>query len=200
MHARAQLSAWIEAGLALWLVATSGCGESYPWEHGGPAPTLRPAPAPSASETVAPLASGQSAPLEGGLFASCANGLVAEDDPVIDVTRLFAVCGPPTGMDRGTEAPLEGAISEGRAPATLPLELRAGRCYRVFAVADPHVGELDVELRSSRDTLIASDHQSGRVAVVQPDRPFCALADDTARLLVSARQGSGAFALEIGVE
>lgn len=200
MHARAQLSAWIEAGLALALLGATSCGETYPWEHGGPAPTLRSALAPSASDSAAALASGQNAPLEGGLFASCANGLVAEDDPVVDVTRLFAVCGPPTGMDRGTDAPLEGAISEGRAPATLPLELRAGRCYRVFAVADPHVVELDVELRSSRDTLIASDHQSGRVAIVQPDRPFCVQADDTARLLVSAREGSGAFALEIGVE
>ncbi|MFO0555273.1 MAG: hypothetical protein U0271_43250 [Polyangiaceae bacterium] len=80
---------------------------------------------------------------------------------------------------------------------TFQLELGAKRCYRIFAVGAAGVADLDVEVQSSRGTVIASDHEVGRVAIVQPDRPFCSTARDTATIIVEARDGAGAFALDI---
>lgn len=93
------------------------------------------------------------------------------------------------------EAPLEGAIAEASPPTSFAMKLSNGHCYRLFAAASEGVADLDVEVRSSRDVLLASDHSEGRIAVVQPDRPFCALEDAEANVLVSAKGGHGAFAL-----
>jgi hypothetical protein len=45
--------------------------------------------------------------------------------------------------------------------------------------------------------VIASDHERGPIAIVQPDRAVCALGDDEAVVDVSAGAGRGRFALEI---
>src|SRR5205814_2415483 len=95
--------------------------------------------------------------------------------------------------------PLEGAVSEGGAPVSEPLETKRGECYRVFAVADASVKDLDVTVRSSRGAPIAADHGEDAWPIVQPDRPFCPLEDDRATVEVTAKKGSGRFAAEVWV-
>ncbi|NUP04684.1 MAG: hypothetical protein HOW73_01335 [Polyangiaceae bacterium] len=174
------------------------CGDDgYAWEKSGKAPALEVLPAASSSADVLASAAAEETPTpHGGLWTRCLEGLQAETDPVRDVTRLVAVCGPVTGMDPVGDGIIEGAIAEG-APVTLELPMAKGRCYRVFAAADRGVSELDVEVRTSRGTIVASDHTTGRIAVAQPDRPFCTGADDTAAITVRSGPGSGAFALEV---
>jgi len=171
--------------------------QGYPWENQGPPPTATAALQPP-SEPVA------SAPPEddalgprGGLFKTCADGLQAELDPIRDVTRLITSCAQSTGMSRVFEAPLEGAITQESAAVVFEFQMVRGQCYRLFAVASPGIGDLGVEVRSSRGTVLASDHRSDRVAIVQPDRPFCSLADDAGTVVVTAASGSGAFALDL---
>ena len=93
------------------------------------------------------------------------------------------------------EAPLEGAIADGSPPTTFAIKLSNGHFYLIFAAASEGVADLDVEVRSTRDVLLASDHTEARIAVVQPDRPFCALEDAEANVQVSAEGGNGSFAL-----
>lgn len=133
----------------------------------------------------------------GGLFKTCADGLEAELDPVRDVTRLVTTCAQSTGMTRLFDAPLEGAVAKDAPPVVFDFQMVAGHCYRLFAVASPGINDLGIEVRSSRGTLLASDHREGRIAVVQPDRPFCSQSDDAGSVVVSAAAGSGSFALEL---
>lgn len=133
----------------------------------------------------------------GGLFKTCADGLEAELDPIRDVTRLVTTCAQPTGMTRVFEAPLEGAVAKDAPPVVFDFQMVGGHCYRLFAVASPGINDLGVEVRSSRGTLLASDHRTDRIAIVQPDRPFCSLADDAGTVVVTALGGSGSFALEL---
>lgn len=158
---------------------------------------MQPVPSPSASAPAGVSA----APEDGavphdGLWARCYEAIEASQDPVRDVTKLAVSCGPVTGMDPVGDGLIEGALAEG-APVTLELELVRGRCYRIFGSVDPGVSELALEVRTSRGTVIASDHREGRLAIALPDRPFCTQADDHATIHVTASAGSGAFALEV---
>ncbi len=182
------------------VAALSGCGDrSYPWEAegsgSGPAPLPSSAPAASVGEEpVEPL----KPRFEGGLFVRCAEELRAtSSDPVRDVTRLALACGPSTGMTRVGDGPHEGAVAEGSAEVRLPMSFAEGRCYRLFAVGDPGIEDLSVEIRSSRGTVIASDHREDRIAIVQPDRAVCPPAADEVIVTVLAKKGRGAFALEV---
>ena len=133
----------------------------------------------------------------GGPWVRCYGGFHPSGEPLKDVTRLSLLCGPENGMKRLSKEPLAGAVSAGGPPVTETFEARRGACYRVFAVAEPTVADLDVVVRSSRGSAIAADHGEDSWPIVQPDRPFCALEDDRYTVEVSAKRGSGRFAAEV---
>lgn len=133
----------------------------------------------------------------GGPWVRCHEGLTLSGDPLKDVTRLGLLCGPSNGMRRKTRQAIVGVIAESEPPVTAAVRVARGACYRAFAVADAQVGELEVTFRSSHDVTIARDHGAGRLAIVQPDRPFCSLTDDVLTLEVKARRGGGRFAAEV---
>jgi hypothetical protein len=190
-----------------------GCAEhrAHPWDQpDAAAPSAAPPPlglppslaaAGSAEEpepAVAPTSS--AAPVRvGGPWVRCYGGFHPEGDPVKDVTRLSLLCGPENGMKRLSRAPLQGALTEGGPSVTETFEARRGECYRVFAVAEPGVADLDVVVRSSRGAALAADHGEDAWPIVQPDRPFCALEDDRYTLDVSTKHGGGRFAAEVWV-
>lgn len=186
------------AARALVAALLGACDEpSRPWDRPG-SPPPPPLPSASSSSGAAEPDDARSATVGGSeAYARCAEGLRPSDDPVRDVVRLGTSCGPSTGMQRVGEVPHEGVLRGGGPPLGLPVRLRAGRCYRLFAVGEPALEELSIELRSSRGTTLARDRSTGRVVVLQPEGPVCAAGDDDATLLISARRGSGRFALEL---
>lgn len=133
----------------------------------------------------------------GGGWVKCHEGLTLSGDPLKDVTRLGLLCGPSNGMRRKTRQAIVGLVGEREPPVVATIHVARGACYRVFAAADAEVGELDVKVRSSRDVGVAADHGKGRLAIVQPDRPFCTFADEAFTVEVSARRGGGRFAAEV---
>ncbi|MRG90514.1 hypothetical protein [Polyangium spumosum] len=133
----------------------------------------------------------------GGPWVRCYGNFRLEGDPRKDLTRLTMLCGPANGMRRVTKEAFEGEVAEGGAPVSFPLKAKKGECYRVFAVADPTVTDLDVVVRSSRGTSIAKDHGEDRWPIVQPDRPFCPLEDDTLTVELAARRGKGTVVAEV---
>jgi hypothetical protein len=135
----------------------------------------------------------------GGPWVRCYGNFHASGEPVKDVTRLALLCGPANGMHRLSAKPFEGSVAAGSAGVTEPFEAKRGECYRVFAVAEPEVKDLDVTVRSSRGASIAADHSEDSWPIVQPDRPFCPLADDRYEVEISAHRGRGRFAAEVWV-
>jgi hypothetical protein len=135
----------------------------------------------------------------GGPWVRCYGNFRASGDPVKDVTRLSILCGPENGMRRLSTRAVEGSVTAGGAPVSESFDARRGDCYRVFAVAEPSVADLDVVVRSSRGSPIAADHGEDGWPIVQPDRPFCALEDDRYTFEVSAKRGGGRFAAEVWV-
>ncbi|AKT40961.1 uncharacterized protein CMC5_051180 [Chondromyces crocatus] len=127
----------------------------------------------------------------------CYGNFRLSGEPLHDVTRLAMMCGPSNGMRRLSMEAVTGVVGQGRSEVSAPLSLHRGSCYRVFAVADRGIGDLDVVIRSSRGVAIATDAGEDAWPIVQPDRPFCALDDDEATLEFSARKGTGRFAAEV---
>jgi hypothetical protein len=198
------------------VLAAVGCERKpHPWDtpDAGPALVTETPPPPMAAPPAADAGAHEreaGAPPEepdapalpvrvGGPWVRCYGGYRPSGDPVKDVTRLSLLCGPENGMRRLSKAPLEGVVAAGGAPVTETFEARRGACYRVFAVGEPGVRDLDAVVRSSRGAPIAADHGEDAWPIVQPDRPFCALEDDRYTLEVSAKRGSGRFAAEIWV-
>ncbi|UQA56618.1 hypothetical protein [Polyangium aurulentum] len=207
----------LTATVLLLLGFAPGCRErARPWEQAGGAtdapgapPGLPPLPRPPASAAepdagpandAAPPGDDDPLPLPvrvGGPWVRCYGNFRITGEPLKDVTRLSLLCGPENGMRRVSKAPIEGEVEQGKEPIGSPLEVKKGECYRIFAVAEPQVADLDVVVRSSRGAAIAADHSEDAWPIVQPDRPLCPLEDDAWTVELSARRGKGRAAAEV---
>ena len=187
--------------MATLMVVASGCSEaSRPWE-GKPATTVidesQPfLPGPSTSSTVVhdPVTAEAA-----GLWTSCYAGFQPSGDPVRDVTRLGLLCGPANGMVAYDDAPLTGRLDPTKGPLRYQFDANKGDCFRLFAVSEPTIPDLDVVVRSSRGTNVARDLTASTWPIVGADGPMCAFGRDLFTIEVSARAGSGGFAAQLWV-
>ena len=74
---------------------------------------------------------------------------------------------------------------------------KSGDCFRIFAVAEPGVRDLDVEVHGPRGSRLAFDTTDDRWPVVKPDGPLCVFDDGEYRARVSAPTGTGEYAIQI---
>jgi hypothetical protein len=159
------------------------------------APQASAGPAVSAASARRPRALGQPSPV-GGRWLSCYGSFAPRGDPRLDVERLGLACGPPNGMVKvasfgGDLAADAGPPREHRQPA------REGECFRVFAVGDPKIDDLDVEVLDPSRKRIAFDDGDDRWPVVKPDGPFCVFEAGEHSIRVTAQHGGGRYALEV---
>ncbi|MBI4701637.1 MAG: hypothetical protein HY744_10850 [Deltaproteobacteria bacterium] len=183
-----------------------------PWEaaaDGAAAPPVEPfLPAPADASwlgdggllgTAGGEGGGPATPLRrlGGLWVGCHDGFRPSGEPVKDVTRLSLMCGPANGMQPLSDQPLTGRVQAGEPPVRHRFQAVEGECYRIFAVAEPSAAGLDVTVRSSRGSRLAGTWSEPGWPIVEPDRPFCTFAAGTFVVEVTARQGSGPYALQI---
>ncbi|MCC6903976.1 MAG: hypothetical protein IT377_33725 [Polyangiaceae bacterium] len=145
-----------------------------------------PAPAPATPDA------GGAAP-SGGNWLKCYAQFQPRTRPDLDVMRLGLMCGPSNGMRKAAES-RESASSE---PKEHRFQAEAGDCYRIFAVAEPSVEDLDVEVFAPNGTRVAFDTSDDRWPVVQPDRPFCVFDAGEFRAVVRAQRGQGRYNIEI---
>jgi hypothetical protein len=155
----------------------------------------RPASAQVASTASVRTPLGRAAPV-GGDWLRCYGSFVPRTDPRHDVERFGRACGAPNRMRRRLE-PIEGSVAEGGKPAEHRFRVRRGGCYRVFAVAEPFVRDLDVEVLTVGGRRVAQDTGEDRWPIVEPDRPFCAFEAGEYRAVVRAQRGTGRYALAI---
>jgi hypothetical protein len=183
---------FVERALLLMTCAL-GCAPDPQLEAERPRPAAATGtPARSASARP-PL--GRAAPV-GGDWLRCYGNFVPRVDPRHDLARLTASCGARNRMRRRL-GPIEGSVVEGGKPAEHRFRVVQGGCYRVFAVGEPFVRDLDVEVLSADGRRVAYDTGEDRWPIVEPDRPFCAFEAGEYRAVVRAQRGSGRYALAI---
>jgi hypothetical protein len=134
----------------------------------------------------------------GGPWVSCYGAFRTSGEVKKDVTRLAYLCGPANGMRKRGET-LVGPLGEGEPPLTMTVDVVQGDCVRVFAVGESPDMDVHVVVKSGREKPVASDHSEDHFPIVHPDRPFCALSDDTFTVELSARKGRGETAAEVWV-
>jgi len=131
----------------------------------------------------------------GGKWLSCYAHFQPRTQPELDARRLGQLCGPPNGMRRVAAAGSD--VEEGSRGREHRWKVRSGECFRVFAVAEPAVADLDVEVFGPLGKRFAFDTTDDRWPVVKPDGPFCLVRAGEYRAVVRAQRGSGRYAIEI---
>jgi hypothetical protein len=131
----------------------------------------------------------------GGKWLSCYAQFQPRTRPELDVRRLGQLCGPPNGMRR--VAATQSEVAEAAQGREHRWRVRGGECFRVFAVAEPGVSDLDVEIFGPQGKRFAFDTTDDRWPVVNPDGPFCLVREGEYRAVVRAQRGSGRYAIEI---
>jgi hypothetical protein len=160
----------------------------------GSAPARADAAADDAGEPADADVDGRPAPV-GGNWLSCYSGFTPRTDPKLDVMRLGLMCGPSNGMHK--HASDQSEVKAGAAGREHRFEVAAGECFRVFAVAEPRVKDIDVQILDDKGRRIAFDTSDDRWPVVKPDGPFCAVEAGALRAVVRAQNGSGRYAIEV---
>jgi hypothetical protein len=189
-----------------WLVWLSsilvlGCRKDPPdsdpaeFAQSSAAPQASGGPAVSGSGARRPRALGQPSPV-GGRWLSCYGSFAPRGDPRLDVERLGLSCGPPNGMVK--VASFGGELAADAGPVREHRQLvREGECFRVFAVGDPKIDDLDVEVLDPSRKRIAFDDGDDRWPIVKPDGPFCVFEAGEHSIRVRAQHGRGRYAVEL---
>ena len=181
----------------------AGCREPAPTPTPAPAASSAPAPPeppPSAAPAVSALPPVPSPALDaggpapsGGNWLKCYAQFQPRTRPDLDVMRLGLMCGPSNGMRKVAESQ-DTASSDAKEHR---FQAESGDCYRVFAVAEPGVEDLDVEVLSPQGARVAFDTSDDRWPVVKPDGPFCVFDPGEYRAVVRAQRGQGRYNIEI---
>jgi hypothetical protein len=151
----------------------------------GAVATAAPPPASSGAEGAAPV---------GGSWVTCYGHFRPTGAPARDVVRLGRLCGEANGMKLlGTT--IEGDADE--AARETKLTATSGDCFRIFAVADPAVPDLVIEVRDARGKILAGDHNNDRWPIVNPEGPFCVTRSSDLSIRVRARASRGRFAMQV---
>lgn len=154
---------------------------------GPPSATAPPASAAVPTDAAAPV---------GGNWLRCYSGFSPRNEPEREVQRLGLLCGPVNGMRKVASA-TDSARDDGGTAREHRFQAEVGDCYRIFAVADPGVFDLDVEVLAPDGRRVARDTGDDRWPIVNPDGPFCLHEAGEYRAVVRAARGAGSYGIEI---
>ena len=205
------------------LLVASGCRSTGDGQ-GGPAPAPSPSVASAAAVTSAarprpsaapadasgpdaaaspPVPLADAAPIGvdavapvGGNWLRCYSRFLPRTRPEVDVQRLALMCGPSNGMKRLSDVQVS-SVADGGQPREHKWSARSGDCFRIFAVGEPSIDDLDIEVLAPSGRRIAFDTTDDRWPIVKPDGPFCVFDDGSYRARVRAQRGSGDYAVQI---
>ncbi len=103
-----------------------------------------------------------------------------------DTTKMKPV-GPPTKATQADKNP----------PQQIKLKAQAGKCYRVYAIADAAIKDLDLLVKDSAGEVGAEDSTDDPSPVLLEDGAFCFKEADNAVIVVSVGEGKGTYAVQI---
>jgi len=130
-------------------------------------------------------------------WIDCYRDFAPSDDPAADLARLGAACGARAGYTPVSSVHIGDAQGAGDPPERLLFRARAGRCYRVFAVAEPGARDLDVAIFNRHGRLIAGDASRDRWPVVPPRGPLCVRGNQTVAIEAAVTAGRGHALLQV---
>jgi hypothetical protein len=153
-----------------------------------------PPPPPAGPRTSAAVDDEQ---IKGGIWAECYASFSPSGEPKADLARITRSCGPTGGMRAIT--PVETKEQNEKDPADrftfyVP---NSGACYRVYAMGDRNVKDLDVLLRGPDGDNVVADVGHDAFPVVPPYGPICFDAPGLYMLEVSVFRGGGRYALQV---
>ena len=181
---KATLLSLLACSLALPLAA---CG-------GGGAPAKTPADSPPADRPASTKAETKTDPA----FASCHNAFkpaTADKDVAADFAAMAKGCADATKMTKLGDT-RTGELSD-KAPVSLPLSVRAGKCYRVYGMSQSTMQDFDITVVDSAGALVSQDTTDDVSPVIAEDGKVCFKTADSVTLQASAGAGSGKFAIEV---
>jgi hypothetical protein len=120
----------------------------------------------------------------------------ASKDLAVESGKSAKGCEAATKM-KPTGKPEKGTQGDNNPPQTIKLQGRAGKCYRVYAMADAGIKDLDLLLKDSTGAVAAEDSTDDPSPVLVEDGAFCFKEDDAATVVVSVGQGKGSWALTV---
>ncbi len=172
--------------LAFAALGCFGCG----------AQTLEPTtpPPPSGGPTAA--ADGDTG-RKGGVWSECYAAFSPSGSPKEDLARLTRSCGPTGGMQAVTSVQTAEQTEKDPADRYTFYVPASGACYRVYAVGDRNVQDLDVLLRGPDGEDVTGDLSHDAFPVTPPAGPICFDVPGLYMLEVSVFRGSGRYALQV---
>jgi hypothetical protein len=133
----------------------------------------------------------------GGIWVNCYRSFQPDADATAALGHLTSVCGKPTGL--GPVTPVRAGEPQAQQDPVerFTFHAKSGRCYRIFTVGAPQVGDLDVAVLDPSGRLAASDVSRDRWPVVPARGPICADREGVYTLEVAVAQGSGSYVLQV---
>ncbi len=133
----------------------------------------------------------------GGKWSDCYSSFTPSGKARADLNRLTRACGPTGGMRAVT--PVTHAEQNDKDPVDrytfyVP---RAGACYRVYAVGNRGVSDLDLLVRGPSGDDVAADLTHDAFPVLPPQGPLCFEQPGLYLLEVSVHRGQGGYAIQV---
>jgi hypothetical protein len=171
-----------------------GCGASPPPAPTSPAtPTTTTGALPASAGTASKKVFVKHDPA----WAAChATYKPMSTDLVAESNRAGKGCEAVTKM-KPILRPQSGTQGDTNPPQEVKFEGKAGNCYRVYAMADAGIKDLDLLLKDSTGAIAAEDSTDDASPVLAEDGAICFKEIDDVTLVVSVGAGKGSWALEI---
>lgn len=128
---------------------------------------------------------------------ACASSFEPGAEPAADLVRLTSACAASAGLVAVTPVKVGAAQGELAEVDRLSFRGRAGRCYRVFAVGDPTVGDLDIAVVDEEGALAAADLSGDRFPVAPPTGFLCLRSDQLFTIQIGVMAGSGSYLAQV---
>jgi len=134
---------------------------------------------------------------KGGVWSECYSSFSPSGAPKEDLARLTRSCGPTGGMQAVTAVQVGEQTEKDPADRFTFYVPSAGACYRVYAVGDRNVQDLDVLLRGPDGEDVTGDLSHDAFPVTPPAGPVCFDVPGLYMLEVSVFRGAGRYALQV---
>ena len=121
---------------------------------------------------------------------------IKSKDAIAEVQKAGKGCADTTKM-KAVGAPTKATQADKNPPQLIKLKAAAGKCYRVYAIADTGIKDLDLLVKDSAGEVGAEDSTDDPSPVLLEDGAFCFKDADNAVVVVSVGEGKGTYAVQI---
>jgi hypothetical protein len=131
------------------------------------------------------------------VWETCYSSFAPTGDAEGDLSRLVRDCGTTGGMRAITKVKLGTQSSQDPVDRYAFQVPAADKCYRVYAVGDSSVKDLDLLVRGPSGTSMVADITHDSWPVLPPRTPVCVPEPGLYMLEVSVYKGAGKYALQV---